>query len=597
MSDRTDRRALPPAPAAGDLEAWVRLARSDADALAERLRGLGDGERLRLALRLPPEVRLEVLLHDPQPMRSVRRLPAAELYLTVRAVGPIDALPVLALASATQVAHVLDLESWRRDRYDVERAGAWVAVLIESGESTLRRWVRHVDDDTLVLLFRRWARVTAIETDDQVPIHGPGESEAGTERGFVSPDGWHRFAPERSEHAPAVRRLAEMLFTEEPGRYQRLIWEAISGLDSEIEEQALHWRGSRLEEHGYPPWDEAVAIYAPPGRTPDAPAAALDDETATPLAPFAVREDRALAEAVGRLAATEADGVLRQLVAVANRVLVADALDTGDPASHRSAMRKAAGLVNLAVEARVREGGERPEDTLRTVAAIDLFREGHDRVAGMKAAAERLAREGWAAGARRALELLDAPLRARLEGLRAERPAYFDLAAEGGAAFREFRTLSEIDETRGALELAEALGTVLVDALAVDVGRLVLDAELVGEDPPRFSALLLTLLAWHATRREIRLEPLPTDLFADFLRTVASRRTAAPDAPARALTELVRALEARRLPARELGLLEGFGRACLERLAAECGTLDPGAPPDARGVACLIVEPRAGGTA
>jgi hypothetical protein len=102
--------------------------------------------------------------------------------------------------------------------------------------------------------------------------------------------------------------------------------------------------------------------------------------------------------------------------------------------------------------------------------------------------------------------------------------------------------------------------------------------------------LLTTLLAWHATRGELRGDPLPPDVVADFLRTIASRRTAPPEAPARALDSLLEQMtRAYRLDQRELSLLQGFGRYCLEQLAAECGSLDPGIPLDNRAVGCLLV--------
>ena len=42
------------------------------------------------------------------------------------------------------------------------------------------------------------------------------------------------------------------------------MWMAQWELPSELEEQALHWRQSRLEEHGFPDWEEALSVYAPP---------------------------------------------------------------------------------------------------------------------------------------------------------------------------------------------------------------------------------------------------------------------------------------------------------------------------------------------
>ena len=108
-------------------------------------------EQAELALRLPPRERLTLLLHAPRPMRLVRSLPDADLYLTVREIGPADAMPLMKLASASQILHLLDLESWRRDRFDGDRSGAWVALLLEADESALRRFLRTADDEHLAL--------------------------------------------------------------------------------------------------------------------------------------------------------------------------------------------------------------------------------------------------------------------------------------------------------------------------------------------------------------------------------------------------------------------------------------------------------------
>jgi hypothetical protein len=107
---------------------------------------------------------------------------------------------------------------------------------------------------------------------------------------------------------------------------------------------------------------------------------------------------------------------------------------------------------------------------------------------------------------------------------------------------------------------------------------------------------LLTLLAWHAARGEIRLEPLPGDVAADFLRTIASRRTAAPDAPERAMTALVRELADRdQIDDAGAAAVEAYGKACLEELRETCGGLDPGTPLSPEVVPCLLLAAPAGG--
>jgi len=253
-------------------------------------------------------------------------------------------------------------------------------------------------------------------------------------------------------------------------------------------------------------------------------------------------------------------------------------------------MQNAAGYVAIALESRATDSA-----TARTVLTgrpiIELFREGYARAVELRERAGALARSGWAAAHPRALELLDLPIRARIEGALRPRPQY---VVEDGekTVWRPFRTPAEIEETRAAIEMAELVGRLIVDGLGLDVARVLDHARAPGDDPPQFSTFMLTVLAWHSARGETRGDALPDDVVAEFLRTVASRRTAAEDAPAHALEALIVTwADAFSLTERETALLRSFGRAGLERLSSECGGLDPGVPVDARYVSCLLLEP------
>ncbi len=586
---------LPGEPAADEIESLARelteLARREPAALGARVRALTVRQQAELALRLPAAERLELLLHAPKPMQLVRALPDAELYLTAREVGPHDALPLLALASAAQIEHLLDLESWRGDRFDAARSGAWVALLLESGEPTLRRFLRSVDDELLVLLLQRWLAIRQIESEDGPEVHGPGIGASGDERGFVSPDGQHWVAPKIAEHVPAARRLLQMFFVEQPQRYQRLLWSALWELPSDVEEHALHWRNSRLEEHGFPPWDEALSVYAPPSGQRSHPEPAQPERPEglpAPRSPLRVLSGPGLlVPAMERLSPALRERALHETVVLANRLMVADGADPGDPAAHQRMLEKAAGYVGIALERRGAVDASRAAREIERIPMMELFREGYARAVELQARARRLGAEGWASTEERALELLDTPIRQRVAALLVPRPQYLELArGDGAQVLRDFRDAAEIEETRVALEMAEVVGSVLIERLGLDLPRVLeLDAE-----PPRFSTLLLTVLGWHATRGQLRCEGLPGDVTADFLRTVASRRTAAPDSPERALRALLDELARQgRLDARERAVLGAFGKACLEQLSAECGGLEPGTPVDPRYVRCLML--------
>lgn len=553
---------LPPA----EIDALARSLRSrvkaDPEGVKARLAALSPEDRVDLALRLPPRERLDLLLHSPKPMALVRSLPALEVYLTVREVGPADALPLLALASADQILHLLDLESWRGDRFDPLRCGAWAALLLESGDATLVRFLRNADDEILVLLFAEWIRARPLEIDHEEPVKGHGITESGDERGFVSPDGAHLFAPAIPEHAPAVRRLAEALFRDDPDRYLGILRSAAWDLHSEIEERALRWRTSRLEERGFVPFEEAIEIYAAP-KGVSVPEAVVTDAPPPRSLVLAGEARDLLARATDRLPAEERDRFFSNLAALANRALVAEGLDTGDPDSHRRALRKATGHLAIAIEGRgIRDEGDAAA-LLSSVPPVELFRETHARLAGLQERTRRLLHGGgWGKNGAEALARVDAPLRAKLAGLLQPRPLYCDESAER-EPFREFRTLAEVEETRLALDLVERVASFLGEGLGADPAALDAAREGHAESPPRLSTLLLTALAWHVARGELRLAPVPPEVAAALLEV--------PD-PTAALSEFVAACAERlSLDDADREALMRYGRASVERLPRERG--------------------------
>jgi len=544
-------------------------------------------EQAETVLRLPAEDRLKLVLESPKPMALVRALPDADFYLTVREVGPQDALPALALASPSQITHLLDLEGWRKDRFDPLRFGAWVALLAEAGEATLRRFTRSADDEELILLFRGWLHVRPLEIDHEEPTRGHGITETGDERGFGSPDGNYLFSPEREEHAPAARRLAETLFLDDQARYLGIVRSALFELSSEVEEDALRWRVSRLEEHGYPGFEESLSIYAAPG--PGAPAwrdAAPAAQAESPLAPRtairSLRGDAPILPAIDRMTPDDRERVLAGFNALAHRVLVADGADPGSIEAHRAVIDRAGSYVALALELRGAREPSAAAAVLREVPAIELFREGYAQAAALQKRARSYATRI------KTDTILDPLLRARLRGLTQPRPIFVTLTEEGSEAARDFRSIGDIEEARVTVELLESLERTLLEARGATAEGLLAEERRPFEDGPRFSTLLLTALAWHTVRGELRIDRLGQDAVSDFLRTTASRRTADPEAPARAMDRLVEALaNESKLTRRPAASLRAFGTTCLDRLAADCGSLDPGLPVTPRVVGCL----------
>jgi hypothetical protein len=567
------------------------LVKKDPEGLKARLAALPPRDQTELALRLPPRDRLELLLHAPKPMALVRSLPDFELYLTVREVGPLDAEPLLALASAEQLEHVVDLESWRGDRFDPDRSGAWAALFLEAGEPTLRRFLRKSDDETLILLFRKWLRIHPLEIDHEEPTRGHGLTEAGDERGFLSPDGAHLFSPTIAEHAPAARRFAEILYLDDQERYLGIVHAAKFELPSELEERALQFRTSRLEEHGFVRKEEALEIYAAPrGVGALVPvASAMDEGRSIPPRSLVLgvgTEGSLLHAALNRMPSGEREAVLLGLVSLANRVLVADDGDTGEPSAHRRSLGKAAGYSVAALEARGAADPIVAAELLARVPPLELFRETHARLSTLQDRGRRLFGGGlWGTNDAESLARVDAPLRTKLAGLLLPRPLYYDENREV-EPFRDFAALAEIEEIALALDLVERVGAVLGTALSADLAAL--DAARTGhaESPPRMSSLLLTAAGWHAARGDLRLAPLPADAAAAFVRLAGDGPQAA-----RALVDafVAACASAFRLADADRAALERFARASAERLAHDVRGVAPASPLDSDRLPCLVL--------
>ena len=564
------------------------LARHAPSRLAQRVAEMTVQQQAELALRLEPRQRVELLLHAPKPMRLVRALPDFDWYVTVREIGPADSLALIRLAARDQILHLFDLEAWRHDRFDGDRAGAWLAVLLESGEPALRRFLQHADEELLALLLKRWLRVEPLEYEDGAEVHGHGLGDAGTADGATTPDGQHRFSPTISEHTAAAHRILQIFYVDQPERYERAIWAALWELPAELEEAGLKWRRSRLEDHGFPSWEESIDVYAPPGAPIGAAGVPVptdrDGLAASRRALMPAWTHSALVAATDLLNGEERERVLHEAVTVANRLLVADGADAGEPEHHRAALAKAAAYLGIALETRHATDPEAAARILGEHAVVELFREGWSQAVGLQKQAIELVSWGWGVDHPNPLRAIDPPLDERLRALMDRRPHYVEISEDYlSGQPREFHNRAEIEETGVAIEMAQRTGQLLFARLGWPPGP--------ADEPHRLSTMLLTTLARHAVDGSWSTAPLSPGRVADFLRTVGSRRTAAPESADRALEKLVRALtETFQLGSRDVSIALSFGRFALERLADECGALDPGVPPDPRFVSCLILE-------
>jgi hypothetical protein len=349
-----------------------------------------------LARSRNPRKRVELLLADPEAAAIVPRIPIEELYYLVRGIGLEDATDLVRLASPEQIQGCFDLDLWHRDRLSMPRVLAWFDALAELPLSVLARAIRALDVELIALVVGREARVydrgvgEAPEDDSPFIVYRTPGADFTVE-----------FRTTTSTGARTIERFLARLYDADPDLARAILIDAKWGTTAELEDESFRWRTARLADLGFPSYDEALGVYRriDPAHLPTASSRA-EPAPAEPAAlpvPFAdafggdTLLERALAEIddAGALARVSA-----ALVALLNRVLVADRIDPADVDDVRDVTARARDTLSLGLDRLT--GGDVAAATalLDRAPLVDVFRAGASLVADLAGRARALDRAG-----------------------------------------------------------------------------------------------------------------------------------------------------------------------------------------------------------
>jgi hypothetical protein len=355
------------------------LARRDRRAAEAALAGLPLEAQAAAVCEAPPAQRAGILELTPQPEQVIPLLPEAELCFTVKALGLSDASWILEHATRDQVVAGVDLDCWQQLLPDLKALDEWLTALSQAGDDALLRAAQGIDPELIVLHLR-----------DRVDVVvKPGGEEA---QGWQAPEGAHTLegqfylVPRREgdDLAPLLQML-NVLFRKDYWLYFRMLQGAVWELESDLAEWALRWRTGRLEDLGFPSWDEAMRIYGyvrpgQRGRLPEEPAALQVDEWALPVwmpqLPAGSETGPSLFRAVRDLRPEERHAFFYAFVALANKVAVADHLPLGDADTLPRAIEKAAAIASRGLECVAAENDLPLADVLRRATLTRLFQVG-----------------------------------------------------------------------------------------------------------------------------------------------------------------------------------------------------------------------------
>ena len=417
---------------------------------------LSVAEQAAQLVQLDAKDRQEFLLSAKNGVAIVRALSSETVLYTLKEIGLHDAVGLLAMAAPEQVRDMLDLDCWRKDRLDDERLTNWLMLLDESGSSKLAEWILHADIELLVLLIQRHFEVVRKVDIEEEP-------DFDESKYFTLDDQYLlRF---RGESEPILYLLLEQLRTLDYRRYLHALENSLFELESGLEEQAFRWRAARLEDRGYPQYEEAQALFRflPPDSIPlpayqrpsDTPHLAAGDDAITP-------PDHALAllaapasffsQVLASLPHQTIAQIGQELAYLTNSIVTAEARDTGEVGEIRRCVGMAHDYINIGLAYVAKEEETAACELLQTTQIRPFFQTGWSLLQRLQQQAGLMAAQLEESGLAEWESYLDLPFREMYAGIRRKEPLFFvGLKTPGEIVSRRFEQLSEIRQVESLL--------------------------------------------------------------------------------------------------------------------------------------------------
>jgi hypothetical protein len=423
------------------------------------------GEQRKLALALPAEKAMDVILNARQPAALVHSIPETDLFFLVQDIGPEDSMPLLALASNAQWDFILDMGVWKGDRIENRSLTRWLNFRFLADPDRFLRWFQNEKTEFIEWYLFRNLQIRVLETD---------EEPADIPDAFMTIDNmvYFRFLPEsgdmtasedqtdasdtNEERYTFITRFLERLYSDDPILYQNVMLESQTILPAETEEETWRLRNIRMAEKGFLPFDEAIGVYQP--LKPDAiPKRVISQKrTGEPHLPVPVYAFRML-EAdnvfVRSLKTLEQDRILpeiqMELASLINQLVVADQKTILTKADIEEVVKKAAGYLSIGLERLSAE----PQDDARRASLIrsrllsGIFRVGYGAALELKWQARQWLKKSWFSKKKLPLSFWGEAWVGVLGGLLIKKPLFFD-NYQTGVLFREFGSLADIQATQ-----------------------------------------------------------------------------------------------------------------------------------------------------
>ncbi len=469
------------------------------------------------------EKALDKILDAPSPVTLVQSFPDQDLYYLMHKVGPDDFVPVLAMASSQQWEYILDVEVWDGDRFDLDTMTRVMDLLHQADPKRLLRWgiknkpafFEYFLSKQVTVYIREHDELPPSDFDDYITIDDkfyfrfPQKQPVGDDE-----------MPVPTESRPAWELIEQMLkqvADMDLSVYHGLMLEMTSLLPVEVEEEEFRLKNIRLAEKGFTPTHEAIGIYQPLplDRLRQRPEIFTGHQfdPDIPLPPQFFRShiegDDLFSSALQDVEPAFMLQLESELAALINKVISADKIKLRSRGDLEKAVEKARAYLNLGLMIIT----DNKKQTVPAHKALyqyyleDIFRTASRACIKLKTQAENWFATSFMNAHHLPLSFLDETYLGVIGGLLLDRPLFFDNYLSG-ELYRDFAFISDIEQTRDALEqiiaLDDILGQLSVDTATFESGLLT------------YKTLLLTLWAKSRLGLPATLDPITIKAFKPF---------------------------------------------------------------------------------
>jgi len=418
--------------------------------------------QLDLALRRRGKERLHALFLSDHPETLIQSLPEQEVFLTVKEVGEKDCLELLSLTTPEQFQYLLDLEFWKRDQLDPEKVLHWMETLLESGDKKVAQFIQSSDPEFIALILKRFLRVTTLEgeyteTMERLPLYTLDQFYFIDFKGVKA----------REVFEPFLKVLHRI----DSEGYRRLMEGLICEPESELEETGYRLRNCRLNDYGFPDFEEALEIYQ--FIRPDS--LLKGEEAPGPRDAEPLKREGSIYyltfQNEGPFFSTvlsmtddpgELDRLKQEITSLCNKAIVAEAIDLSNLSGMERAVKKAYHYLNLGLQYLSGEEEKKALGVLRSHPIQIIFQCGVSLTLLLRRRASAILNGPWFGRNREHLVLLDTPHFEKMEGVLRKRPAFYR-----DAVFDDFKDLRDLEAMERFLDSIEGIVHFLGETLEV----------------------------------------------------------------------------------------------------------------------------------